>query len=241
MAASLIFDIVIASICLIIILRNAARGFIRSLITLMKSVFAIFLAYLLDAPLARGFSNWFFEDISRGWVSDLMLSTEKDGGYALYEIFNGIPDWFAKLTVSVGIEQDTVDKYFIQDNLASKEIVEELSYPFGEALSMLISSIVAFVVLFIVIEIVLIFLGVFLNKLGQLPILRVVNIILGALIGAIISVVVAWLISMAIIFVFDFGFNYYPDVFTSETIEKTIIVDFFSDHNLFVIAKNWFS
>ena len=53
MAASLIFDIVIAFICLIIVIRNAARGFIKSLVLLMKSVLAIFLAYLFNAPLAR--------------------------------------------------------------------------------------------------------------------------------------------------------------------------------------------
>lgn len=238
MAVSLVFDIVIAAICLIIITRNAARGFIKSFVLLMKSVLAIFLAYLLNAPLARGLSNWFFQDLSRGWVNNLMISTEKEGGgYALFEIFDGIPEWFTKVTVSQGIDQEMVDYYFVQENLATKEVVDELTAPLGDELSMLISKVVAFIALFIVLEIILFALGALLNRLGKLPILKTVNIILGALVGVIISAIVAWLISMAISYVFGFGSNYYPDIFNNEIIEKTIIVEFFSQHNLLDLFK----
>ncbi len=239
MAVSLIFDIVIAAICLIIIVRNAARGFIKSFVLLMKSVLAIFLAYLLNAPLARGLSSWFFQDLSRGWVNNLMLSTEKEGGgYALFEIFDGIPEWFTKVTVSQGIDQEKVDYYFVQENLATKEVVDELTAPLGDELSMLISKVVAFIALFIVLEIILFALGALLDRLGKLPILKTANIILGALVGVIISAIIAWLISMAIAYVFEFGSNYYPDIFNDEIVEKTIIVEFFSEHNLFTAFGN---
>ena len=241
LALSLVFDISIAVICLIIISRNAARGFIKSFISLMKSVLAVFLAYLFNAPLARALSNGVFKDLSRGWVKDLMLSTEKSsGGYALYEIFDGIPDWFIKVSVSHGIEKEKVTHYFVEENPASLETVEELSKPLGNALSMLISTVIAFIIIFIAIEIVLIGVGALLNKLGKVSVWKVVNVVLGALIGAIISVVVAWLISMVIIFVFEFGTNYYPNIFKQEIIEKTVIVEFFKDHNLFTMVKSIF-
>lgn len=241
MAASLIFDIVIALICLIIIIRNAARGFIKSFVTLMKSVLAIFLAYLFNAPLARGLSGWFFEDLSHGWVRDLMLSTDKgDGRYALYEIFDGIPEWFTKITVSHGIEEEKVTYYFVKENLASQEIIEEFALPLGNALSMLISTIIAFIALFIAIEIILFFIGKLLDKVGKLPVLRTVNIILGAVVGVIVAVIVAWLISTAILYVFSFGSNYYPEIFEHTIIEKTIIVEFFEEHNLFNVVKGFF-
>lgn len=240
MALSLVFDISIAFICFIIITRNAARGFIKSFVSLMKSVLAVFLAYLFNAPLARGLSSWFFDDLSHGWVKDLMLSTEKDGGYALFEIFDGIPDWFVKVSVSHGIEKEKVTHYFVDENLASLETVEELSLPLGNALSMLISTIIAFIVIFIAIEIVLAFVGALLNRLGKIPVWKVVNIFLGALIGVIVSAVIAWLISFVIMFVFDFGANYYPDIFKEEIIDNTVIVKFFGEHNLFTIAKDFF-
>ena len=237
---SLVFDISIAVICLIIILRNAIKGFIKSFISLMKSVLAVFLAYLFNGPLARALSDWFFNDLSVGWVKDLMVSTQKEGGYALYEIFDGIPDWFTKVSISQGIEESTVQHYFVESNLAPIEIVDELSALLGNALSMLISTVIAFLVIFIAIELVLIGVGALLNKLGKIPVWRVVNIILGALIGAIISAVIAWLISFVIVFIFEFGANYYPDTFNTEVITNTVIVEFFKDHNLFTIVRGWF-
>ena len=241
MAVSLIFDIVIAAIGLIIILRNAARGFIKSVISLMKSVLAVFLAYLFSGPLARAFDEWFFGDIARGWVQDIIASTKKEGGYALYEIFDGIPDWFTKVSVSQGVDEQTVQKYFVEQNLASSETVSGLTDIFGHALSMLISTVVAFIVLFIGIQIVLIGVGALLNRLGKVSVWRFVNIGLGALIGVIISAVIAWLISVIIIFVFEVGSNYYPDVFDMQIIEESVIVKFFGEHNLFTMVKDFFS
>ena len=229
MALSLVFDISIGAICLIIILRNAFRGFIKSFITFMKSVLAIFLAYLFNAPLAKGLTKWFFGDMSRGWVKDLMLSTETEGGYALYEIFNGIPNWFVKVSVTHGIDKDTVNYYFVEKNPASLEKVEELSAPLGDALAMLISTVIAFIAIFIVIEIVLVFVGALLNKLSELPVWKAVNIVLGALIGALISAAIAWILSSIIVFIYDFGANYYPKAFNHEVIEKTVLVEFFGN------------
>jgi uncharacterized membrane protein required for colicin V production len=49
---SLIIDIVIALICLIIIIRNAARGFIRAFMAFARTILAILFAYLFNSPLA---------------------------------------------------------------------------------------------------------------------------------------------------------------------------------------------
>ena len=240
MTASLIFDIVLAGIGLIIILRNAARGFIKSVISLMKSVLAIFLAYLFSGPLGRGFSNWFFSDVARGWVTNIVSSTKEEGGYALYKIFDGIPTWFTKVSVSQGVDEKTVQKYFVEQNLASQETVDELVAVFGDALSILISTILAFIVLFIAIQIVLIGVGALLNRLGKVSVWRIVNIALGALIGFIISAAIGWLISTVIIFIFDFGGNYYPDVFKRQIIDDSVIISFFEKHNPFKFIVDMF-
>lgn len=240
MALSLIFDIVIATICLIVVIRNALRGFIKSFVMLMKSVLAVFLAYVFNAPLANLLSDRVFLEISKSWVKDLMLSTEKPGsGYALYEIFDGIPKWFTKVTISTGMDSKVVEHYFVQENYASIDKVNEFTDLFGSALSFLISTIVAFLIIFIALEIILACIGALLNKLGKLPVWKTVNALLGALIGVIISAVIAWLISMAIIYVFQFGANYYPTIFDRKYIDDTVIVKFFEEHNLFYIVKSF--
>ena len=241
MALSLIFDLSIALICLISIIRNAIRGFIRSFVSMTKSVLAVFLAYLFNAPLARGFSSWIFSDLSRGWVRNLMVSTTyKDDGYALYEIFDGIPNWFTRVSISQGIDPETVEHYFVEQNHASEALVDELSVTLGDALSMLISTVISFLLIFIVLEIVFVFLGKLLYRLADVPIWKTANWVFGALIGAVISAVMAWLISMLIVYVFSFGSNYYPNVFDYKVIEDTIIVEFFGNNNLFEIVKGWF-
>ena len=241
MAVSLIFDIIIAVISLIIIIRNAVRGFIKSFITLMKSVLAIFLAYLFNGPLARKLSEWFFSDLSRGWVKNIMLGTKKEGGYALYEIFDGIPEWFTKVSISRGIDSDTVQNYFVEENLATEELVNDLSIPFGDALSMLISTVIAFVSIFVFIELILIAVGALLNKLGKISVWRIVNFVLGAAVGFVLSAVIAWLISLVIIYLFEFGNNYYPEIFNMQIIEESVIVSFFKEHNLFTMVKEFFN
>ena len=206
----------------------------------MKSILAVFVAYVFNAPLARALSDGVFKGLSHGWVNDLLTSTVNDeGGYELYRIFDGIPDWFTKVTVSSGVDSDTVDKYFVQENPAPQEFVDEMTVVFGDELSMLISKVLAFIIIFVVLEILLIFVGMLLNKLGKLPIWNVVNFLLGAAIGIIISAVIAWGISVAIVYIFDFGSNYYPDVFKPEIIEQTIIVEFFGDINLFFVVKDF--
>lgn len=242
MAVSLTIDIILGLIILVFVIRNAIRGFVKSFITMMRSVLAIFLAYLLNAPLAKGFCSWFMNDLARGWANNLMLSTEHEGGgYALYEIFDGIPDWFIKATMSNGIEKERVEYYFVEKNLANEAIIEEFSYPIGDAMAMLISRIIAFIVIFIVVEIIFIFVARFLDGLSDASVWRGVNVVLGGLMGAIISVAVVWVLSVCIIWVIEFGANYYPDIFKPELIENTVILEFFGEYNLFTTVSDWFA
>ena len=56
-------------------------------------------------------------------------------------------------------------------------------------------------------------------------------------IGAIFAITLAWLISKGVQWVFQFGQNYYPDVFQQKIIEDTYIVEFFLEHDLWQWVK----
>ena len=60
MTISLAIDILIAFICLIIIIRNAARGFIKSFMTFAKTILAFLVAYIFNSPLAKLLSEKIF-------------------------------------------------------------------------------------------------------------------------------------------------------------------------------------
>ena len=90
----------------------------------------------------------------------------------------------------------------------------------------------------IIAEIIIALIGLLLNKLNEVTILKVINIVLGALVGAIISAVVAWLIASVVKWVIFFGQHYYPDVFTDEIINRTIIVKFFVENDLWIWVRD---
>lgn len=235
---SLILDILIILILIICVTKNAIRGFIRSFIVFSRTVLSIFVAYILNAPVARFLSEKIFDGCARGWIYDYFIKTEVgDYQYALYSVFDGIPDWFIDVTVSSGIDEWMVQEYFIDKNPAPYDAMVKISHGLGDALSGLISAIIAFIILFVLMQIIVSILGIFLNKLGKLPMLNVVNRILGGIIGAVIAAVLAWIIAVLARWIVEFGANYYPNVFTQEIIDKTVIVKFLLEHDLWLWAK----
>lgn len=237
---SLIIDIVIALICLVIIIRNAARGFIRSFMAFARTILAILLAYLFNSPLAGLLDKNVFSSMSQGWIYSAFVSTDNgQGGYNLYTLFDGIPEWFTNALMRSGVDEQTIQKYFYSGESAPIEIVDELSVSLGGLLSSLISTVLAVIIIFVVVEIVLLILGVLLNKVGQIPIFRFLNILLGAAIGVVFSAVVVLLLATVVIWVIQFGAGYNANVFTESLITDSIFLDFFYRNNMWQIIAGF--
>ncbi len=237
---SLIIDIVIALICLIIIIRNAARGFIRAFMAFARTILAILLAYLFNSPLAGLLDKNVFSSISHGWVYNAFVSTDNgQGGYNLYTLFDGIPEWFTNALMRSGVDEQTIQKYFYSGESAPIEVVDELSVSLGGLLSSFISTVLAVIIIFVVVEIVLLILGLLLNKVGQIPIFKFLNILLGAAIGVVFSAVVVLLLATVVIWVIQFGAGYNANVFTESLITDSIFLDFFYRNNMWQIIAGF--
>ncbi|MBQ7907474.1 MAG: CvpA family protein [Clostridia bacterium] len=232
MTVSLIFDIVIVAICLFFVIRYAIRGFVRSLMALVKAILAPLVAIIFCTPLGKVISNAFFLEWGKGTVRGLLESTlQSNGTYALHTIVDGIPNWFINLLTS-GLDQETTDKlwlHFVNEEPASAEVVEEFTEILGTQFSLLIGIVIAFVAIFIVAELIFLLVGFLLNQAAQVSIVKTLNVILGALIGAVIAAFVAMLVSLAIEKVFEFGYSYYPNIFNMDYVNNTVIVKFFKD------------
>lgn len=235
---SLIIDIIIALVCLIIIVRNASKGFIRSFMTFAKTILAIFLAYIFNSPLAGLLDQKFFMSMSTGWINNAFISTyDGESSYQLYTLFDGIPEWFTNVLMRSGVDEETIQRYFYSGESAPLEVVDQLSVSLGALLSNVISTIIAVIVIFVVVEIVLAILGALLNKAGQIPIVRFVNIVLGAIIGAVISGVIVLLISTLLIKIVDFGADYNATIFSVNIITDSVFLNFFHTNNVWQIIK----
>lgn len=236
---SLIIDILIGLLCVIIITKNAVRGFIKSFMVLARTVLATLIAVVFNAPIARLFNESLFKNWAQGVSHNAFFATKiGENQYQVSDVFNGVPKFATNFALNhSGVNDEMLQNYFTDCNPATEADTAFIATGVGNALSYVLSVALAFVVLFIAAEIVIGILGIFLNKIGKLPILKSVNIILGAAIGAVISVIIAWLISKGVQWVFQFGQNYYPDIFKQEIIEDTFIVEFFLEHDLWQWVK----
>lgn len=238
--ASLIIDIVIALICLIIIIRNAAQGFIKSFMAFARTILAVFLAYLFNAPLAKLFNEKIFLSLSQGWVKDAFLAThDGSGGYKLYTIFDGIPEWFIKLLTRSGVDEQTVQRYFYSGESAPIEVVDQLSESLGGLVSIVISTIIAVVIIFIIVELLLLLVGHLLNKVKKISIVKFFDVLLGAVIGAVISAVLVLLLATAAIWVIRFASTYNSNIFNDSIILDSIFLNFFHEHNFWPIIAGF--
>lgn len=236
---SLVIDIVIALICLIIIIRNAARGFIRSFMAFARTILAVLLAWCLNSPLAAALNEGVFLSMSQGWVYNAFISTyDGESSYMLYTLFDGIPEWFTNALMRSGIDEVTIEKYFYSGESAPIEIVEQLSASLGGLLSSLISTILAVIIIFVVVEIVLLVVGLLLNKVGQIPIFRFLNILLGAAIGFVFSAIIAFIIASVAIWVIRFGAGYNAEIFTESLISDSIFLNFFNEQNIWQVITD---
>jgi uncharacterized membrane protein required for colicin V production len=238
MTIGLVIDIVLALICLIIIIKNAVNGFIRSFMGFARAVLAIFISYLFYVPFAKLLGNLFFTRISEKWVSDAFSSTynAETGLYDLYKVFDGIPNWFVKVLIKSGVDDATIQTYLVEQNGASPELADTLVRGIGGQLSMLLSTILAIIILFIVVQIALVFVGKLLENISKLPVFRVLNIILGALIGAVISAVLVWLLSEGLIWIINFIARYNESLFAPIP-EQSVFLEYFKDRNVWEIAR----
>lgn len=235
---SLIIDIVFALICLIIIIRNASRGFIKSFMAFARTVLAVFLAYLFNAPLAGLLDEKIFRGLATGWVHNAFISTDDGTGvYHLHTLFDGIPEWFTNVLMRSGADEETIQRYFHSGEGAPIEVVEQFSNSVGALLSSLISTIISVILIFIVVELLLLLLGILLNKAGKIPIIKFINILLGACIGALFSFAISLLIATAVIWIIGFAGGYNAEIFSGEIITDSLFLNFFHEHNIWQILK----
>lgn len=258
---NLALDCVLVGIMAFVIIRNCANGFIKSLVSLLKTFAAPLIAIVFNLPLARLISKICFNNIAvdfvRGWL--LSTSTEVDAitGELLYEVhtpLEGIPKIIADFILNAG-EDNWDGRYLVNKHItgvidsttgeliepvsANADAVEQLSTFLGGRLSLGISIIVSFVILFIIAEIFFILIDKLSKKLiEKAKMVKYANAILGGIIGVAISYALVCSICIGVEKVFAFGQHYYASIFKEEYLTGTLVMEFFIKNNMwdFLIA-----
>lgn len=257
---NLVLDCILVGLITFIIARNCINGFIKSLVSLLKTFVAPFIAIVFNLPLARLISKLLFTNMSIDFVRGWLLSTEATviDGVTYYDVaapLEGIPKFVADFILNAGEDdweaRKLVSKHitgtFIEETgetgtvLAEASDVETLSNFLGARMSLGISIIVSFVILFVVAEIFFIIVDKLSKKLlNKAKMVKYANILLGGLVGTLIAYALCCSIGVGVEKVFDFGQHYYGDsVFKSEYVSNTLLLKFFVKHNMwdFIVAK----
>lgn len=244
-----ILDGLFLGLIIFLIVRNCIRGFLDSLVSLVKIVVAPVFAVVFNLPLARFIAKIFFNGISTEWVNKLLLTTKTteiiDGAecvlYDVDAVFEGIPDMVVRFVLRAGEEwenKEMIDKFFIGDGtvgpqLATGDELGLISEVIGSRIALGISIILSFILIFVFVEVFILIISKLLNKLiDKATVAKVFNVILGGVIGLILGILITWVCCFVIGNVFEFGQHYYPDFFLDEYWNRTLIVKFFIENDL---------
>ncbi|MBQ8546522.1 MAG: CvpA family protein [Clostridia bacterium] len=251
---SFVLDAVLVGLMAFVIIRHSIRGFLKSFISLIKTLLAPFLAIIFNLPLARLINGWFFAEPAKGWIKDWLLTTEQvtlENGviaYKVHSFFDGIPKVVVDFILQSG-EEDYSGRYMMSEHFtgveqgvdpipATLEDIESISDFLGNRLGLGISIVISFIVIFVVAEILFLILGKVLNKILQkATIIKRINILLGALVGVAVSLLIVWVVSFGIGKLFVFGAHYYEGVFKDSIIDNTLILKFFVKNDLWEFVK----
>lgn len=251
-----ILDGIFLGLIIFLIVRNCIRGFLDSLVSLVKIVVAPVFAVVFNLPLARFIAKIFLNKACGEWVNKLFLTTETTGLiggvetklYDVDAIFEGIPDMVVRFVLRAGEEwenKEMIDKFFIGDGvvgpqLATSDELGLISEVIGSRIALGISIIISFILIFVFVEVLILIIGKLLNKLiEKATVAKVFNIIFGGVVGLVLGLLITWVCSFLIGKLFEFGHHYYPDFFLNEYWSKTILVKFFIENDLLKILSKF--
>ena len=224
MSASVILDIVLGAFALLTIVKHTFRGFVGSILDIVKVILAAILAYLIRIPVAKLFDLWFMNDSIVGWVKNSLTAAleGEDTFINFISLYNNVPGFYNTVLAHFGLG-DVSALNGLQS--ASYEQVDYLSMEIGSAISYMLSTALAVLVLFIIILIALSILVRFIDGLLVVSSVNKLNRFLGFVLGVAVAFGIVWITSFVLEFLADvtggFGGN-----LTRDDLNKSMIMGF---------------
>lgn len=223
----LALDIIVVVIFAATLINCIRRGFVLSVMSLLKSVFALVAAYIFAPALADFFKNAFLSEAITGPVKsrlDVML-TETAGTFNLEKLFADKPQEFLDILSRFGARAEDYFPKYGGVSEASEAQVVRLAEEITASVVDTVAYILAFVALFVGALIVFSIVIFILSAVVKLPVIRGVDKLLGTVFGLASGLVLAFVLSGLAKVGTEALASVYPDTF-SGVIEKTVVVKF---------------
>lgn len=231
---SLVFDGLILIVCIIIVVVETRRGFVKSVMHLCSHIAALFVAYAFTPRLSAFFNEHFFLDKVSSGIRDTLksLTVNSEGSYDLSRLLDDIPEPFTQILTRYNKPLDSIADKIRDVTGAAEDAVNDLADHIAGDVAGVLSSVCAFLLLFIASLLVLKLVTFILDALFRLPILSTANTALGFIFGVVIALIAAFVLSLLSVKFIGAMSSISPDLFSQDVIDKSIILKFFAKYNI---------
>lgn len=224
MSPSLIVDIVLGIVCLIMICKYTAKGFLNTVLGIARLFASVVLAYAFRTPIAKMLNGMFMDEKIFNWVHSSIMERIGGGNATVdfIEIYHTAPDFYDKVLTLFGLNAEELDSGILNLNMSN---TEELARTISEPLANMISTVIAVIGVFIIAMIVLHFVVKLLNSITKIKLIGFINRLLGFGLGVVLSAFVVWAVGFGLEFAVNAFGPMYPDVFNEGLTENSMIIN----------------
>lgn len=231
----LLIDVVIVLVAVLTVWIYTHRGFVKSVIGLVKYGVSFALAYfvgpLLGTQIHEAFMHEKLSAAVKSWLSD-QISNAGDEIDCINNLIRSLPDYINKVFNNFGISAiDISEKY--GDNPISEASLSEISSEIAGPISSFLSNSIAYILIFIASLVVLSILSILLDAIFKLPVLKTLNKALGFSLGIICAVLNVLIIVSIMNIAFNLVGARYPLLSIEAVNDKTFLLGFINSLDIF--------
>lgn len=221
---------------LLFVLVGFHRGLIKSLVELVGTVAAVIAAILLASMIAPAIFDSFIRPPMIEQIQGAIDNTVgQDMATQVQQVLDALPSFLSQSLAGYGMNADQIGQVMggTTDNAAGA--VADLIAPVVTDLVKTVLMLILFLVLLIVVRL----LARGIDRIFGLPVLRQLNAVLGAVFG-ILKCAVFIMILCAVLHVVLPMLPTVPEIFSQETIQSSLLFQYFYDHNpVYSLLQFW--
>ncbi len=233
-------DFILIGIALFILYSGWSKGFIKSVMGLVKGIASAVAAYAYTPMLGNIFyekwilkplTNGIFETL-RGYALDTKLSVELGRDvYNLDRLSLDLPKELVSILERYNVSVPDFLSGISGMDQVTEDAVYDCSVSIAEPTASLLSSALAFIVIFIGVYLVLSLVTALLDHLFRLPVLNTANKLFGIIFGAAEAFLLVAVMSILLSTLVTSLGSLEPNLFGESVIDHTVICKFFVEHN----------
>lgn len=224
-----IVDIFLLIIFAVIVILGAVNGFIKTVLGIVATLAAFFLAYKLSALFApQIYENFLSERVLNAIKTRLFDAQDAtSAAQQASAVLASIPEFVINIAASIGINTTGITEKIRGLDNTSSTIAKELTDNIAAPIVIAVVHAILFAVLISVLYILFMVVVKVIDKIFKLPFLKTANRLLGAAVGAVKGLACIFLICIIAEIVVGAGKD---TVFTS-AVESSRIVSFVNNNN----------